>query len=94
MKDFLRVLFTPSIWFRINGVSKGLDRWMVEALDNPVFSEVSRYTCKLNGKRIWIANYPYAFGSLDSAAGLLPRRGTALALRRALMPYALKETTT
>jgi len=93
MKDFLRVLFTPSIWFRINGVSKGLDRWMVEALDNPVFSEVSRYTCKLNGKRIWISSYPHSYGS-SLTSDLLPRRGTALALRRALMPYALKETTT
>jgi len=55
--------------FMLEPYSKGLDKWVKEALENPKFSNVistlssknkyKSYTIDLNGKMFWVANGYY-----------------------------------
>ena len=60
--------------FMIDPYSKGLDKWVKEALDNPKFSKVisnlsknkySSYTVNLNGKLFWVANGHHGLSLVD-----------------------------
>lgn len=83
-------MFRPIWWLRNNKTSRILDIWMNDALDNPTFSEKSDLTIMLNKKRVWIGNYPYAYGSV---AGLkrLPSRKTALRLENSIIKWTLEQ---
>ncbi len=81
LKWFFYFLLKYDWWFRNYNYSAEFDEWMNTALDNPKFDlcELESYEVKLNGKTIWISNYPYAYGALKSPKfGILPRRRTVV----------------
>jgi hypothetical protein len=87
MKLF-RILTTPSCWIRVNPINKALDAWVIEALKKPEFSEITLYTIVLNGKKLWVENYPYCYGHLHSHQKYgLPSRSTVFALFDAISAY-------
>lgn len=66
-----------------------LDKWMNDALKKPEFKSDGKYTVMLNGRKIWIGNYPYAYGKLYGDE-LLPSRSTVKKLRKAHMKWLLE----
>jgi hypothetical protein len=87
MKLF-RILTTPICWIRVHSTNKALDAWMIQALKNPEFSEITSYTIVLNNKKLWIENYPYCYGYLYGHQTYgLPSRSTVFALFDAISAY-------
>ena len=87
---FLRVLFNPSYWI-LNSPppNEEWDGELNKMLDNPEFGRIDSHTCNLNGKTIWIENFPYAYGSPWAnhryhGKDILPKRRTILKLYDAL----------
>ena len=90
--SLLRILTTPSCWTRIRATNKVLDAWMIEALKNPEFSQLTAHSVFLNGKHIWITNYPYCYGYLYSHQDLgLPSRTTVFKLFDAISNYLVNK---
>lgn len=74
IKNFLRVLFTPSVWIRNNPTDKGVDaffRVLLDNLDEVKLIRCSPYWIRLEFRRtiyeFWIANRFYAFLSDTNA---------------------------
>lgn len=74
IKNFLRVLFTPSVWIRNNPTDKGVDaffRVLLDNLDEVKLIRCSPYWIRLEFRRtiyeFWIANRFYAFLSAVNA---------------------------
>jgi hypothetical protein len=89
---FLRILTTPACWMRNHGTNPALDAWMLIALKDPQISQISSYTCRLNGVPIWIANFPYCFGHVGDSGSLgLPSRSTCFRLYDAVASQQLKD---
>lgn len=83
IKTVLRILMTPKCWARNYLTHKKWDKALREQLLNPVFTEISEHSVKLNGVEIWVANYPYAYGSQYSSRTrekYLPSRATVFLL--------------
>lgn len=81
------VVINPVFWIQVGSQSKEWDKRLRNELENPSFSDVGKYTCKLNGRRIWISNYPYGYGNDHPRFGSpqpLPARKTRILLRKAL----------
>ena len=57
---FIKVLLTPTCWLRNSPTSRHWDASVLENLKSPEWSDLQKHTVKLNGKTIWISNYPYA----------------------------------
>jgi len=83
MKNFLKILFNPAIWFLNYPVSKKWDKLLNEVLDSPNLhiKQEGPYTVSINGLKVWVSNYPYAYGTpyLIHAS---PRRTTILKLKK------------
>lgn len=88
LADFLFIFFHPECWMDNHPVDDAWDAKLNQMLDNPKFEAErvgARFTVKLNGHRIWISNFPYAYGSLYTDEGkldVLPRRRTRYRLRQ------------
>lgn len=74
IKNFLRVLFTPSVWIRNHPTDEGVDaffRVLLDNLDEVKLIGYSRHTIRLEFRGIvydfWIANRFYAFLSETTA---------------------------
>ena len=51
-------------------------------LNNPTFTEIGEHTVRLNGRKIWTYNYPYAYGTpYGWASEVMPSRGTVVRLK-------------
>lgn len=86
--SLFRILTTPRCWLRNHLTNKVLDEWMIEALKEPKFSNYGSFTIDLNGKTIWIENYPYGCGEVYGKAHLgLPSRSTVFKLFDAISNY-------
>ncbi len=83
INEIISIVIRPHFWNRNYKISAQYDKWLRDALRKPEITELKRHTCVLNGKDIWIANYPYAFGNLRWI-NLLPSRYAALMLRKEL----------
>ena len=84
MKWFISIIFNilqPSCWMRNHSYCKYWDAEINKQLDNPVFTEFSKHTVKLNGTNIWVANYPYSYGNAMDNSESLPSRQTVRRLR-------------
>lgn len=57
--DFLFRLTHISYWYMINNYNKNLDDWVLKSMKTHKFTDIERYTAKLNGKDFWIENRPY-----------------------------------
>jgi len=67
MKAFLFVLFHPRFWLMNDSYEKAFDTWLLHSLETSSFSDITSFRATINGRRLWIANYPYAaFSYLDS----------------------------
>lgn len=82
MKNFLIVLFNPSTWFMSSPYSKACDLFCIEALKNPIFTDINQYKCKLNNKIIWIGNRAFWFEFREES--VRPSRATVLKIYAAL----------
>jgi hypothetical protein len=86
MKTLISWVFNilqPSCWVRNHPACKYWDAELNAQLDNPTFTDFGKHTVKLNGSLIWVANYPYAYGTArHSAEDALPFRSTVRRLRR------------
>ena len=74
IKNFLRVLFTPSAWIRNHSTDEGVDaffRVLLDNLDDVKLISCTRYQIQLEFRRtiyeFWIANRFYAFLSETTA---------------------------
>jgi len=78
----LKILLTPSIWFRNYPINLGWSHRLDTLMDNNIkIVLLDSYTAEFeDGTSIWIANYPYAYGSNAKNAGYLPTRKTTLKL--------------
>lgn len=85
------VTINPVYWLQNHPTSAAWDYHLNKMLDNPKFEYMSHHRISLNGTHIWIANYPYAFGSKCIKSGwsfdilnLLPYRTTRFRLKKAV----------
>ena len=60
---WLRVTLNPRYWIKNEPVNKKWDKALRDMLENPIVTERSKYTVKLNGVTIWKGNYPYGYGN-------------------------------
>ena len=86
LMKLLRVIFTQYCWIQVDQYSPEYDRWIRSSLKNPVFKYSSAYYIFLNGKKIWIKNYPYGYGTIHSGR---PSRRTMFRLKDAVDNYLL-----
>jgi hypothetical protein len=55
---WLKVLFSPSYWIMNNDYDREWDNELLEMMENPEI--VDSFYIRLNGKLLWITNWPYA----------------------------------
>lgn len=74
--DFIWVLLHPSFWIMNYPYNEGWDKALNEAMDNKamVFKQ-GACRIELDGLEIWVANYPYAYGT-NTVSGIRPSRRT------------------
>lgn len=80
------VFVNPRFWINVGDFDKEWDRMVREELKDPHFEYASKHTVKLNGRKIWISNYPYGFGCDYSGIhyNILPSRKTRFLLNAAM----------
>jgi hypothetical protein len=72
----------PGAITRNERTCKHWDKKLLRILNNPIsISRENEYWVKINGDNIWVANYPYAYGSPDNNREGLPSRSTVVKLR-------------
>lgn len=95
MKPNIFSVLNPGFWLRNHRTNKVWDNALNKLLDkNPKITDVTRHTCKLDGIKVWVANWPHAYGHkyISFASTLsekkvnkaLPSRRTILRLRKYL----------
>lgn len=90
--DIVFTLAHPSHWIRLRSTNKCLDEFILEALKNPKFEPCGKYSIVLNGKRLWIENYPYSFGHIYKSPDIMgmPSRRTVTKLKKAIQTNWIK----
>jgi len=84
---WVRVITNPNYWIQTDSYNRVWDKMLRAELKNPIFESKDEYTIKLNGRMIWIANYPYGYGSdygWPKISVGLPSRRTRILLRTAI----------
>jgi hypothetical protein len=61
IKNIIFTLISPKYWLMLKTYNKHCDEWCITALKSPKIEIISEHRAKLNGKEIWISNYPYGF---------------------------------
>lgn len=84
IKYQLKALINPAHWLRNYRTHKGWDEWLWDSLNNCEISDIGTYRANVNGKSVWISNYPYASGSLDDNGFFMCSRATNILLREKL----------
>jgi hypothetical protein len=73
----------PSFWIQNHRTDPAWDAALNRALDLFGVGDVGSHRVTVGPFKVWIANYPYAYGSLDTVRdGGLPRADTRRRLRR------------
>ena len=87
--DRLGVIFDPKSWLRQGKVSHSYDDALNDAMDKQgVIKIVNQHHGQIGNIKVWIANYPYAYGfpAVQSLPPYtLPRRATAKRIRRLIL---------
>lgn len=78
MRDFLRVLLTPSCWPQFHSYSDAWDKRLRQLLETESFTDIKMHTAKIGGHEVWIANHPYASFSLHQHPQVRPSRAVIL----------------
>ncbi len=100
LKEILQIVLTPLCWSRNDPTDMVWDKELNNLMDNqtPTLGQVNPfddeiYEIEFNSVEVWVANYPYAYGSkaLDTGGHEtgLPTRTTAFRLRK--LEKALRE---
>ncbi len=85
---FWRVLITPSCWVRCQKTNKPWDRALRRVLEKPVFTNASQYHAELNGYKLWVENFPYAYATDDTnKIKGMPTRRTVFMIHDALSEH-------
>ena len=59
--EFIWCLCAVHYWLTKGCVNKHYDKWCRQQLkDGITFTEITEYTVKMNGVKVWIANHPFA----------------------------------
>ena len=85
----LSVLATPGCWLQLYPFSKDWDRWLNKKMESEDFSDITKFTAKLGGVEIWVANHPYA-SLRPYKLEIRPSRATILRAHRKLVVDSLK----
>lgn len=82
IKTLLRILFTPDCWIRNEATDKKVDKLINKLLNEHEIEYNGSCVGSIAGIKIWLANYPYAFGSLYDYEKIygLPSRKTCFKL--------------
>ncbi|WP_290494454.1 hypothetical protein [Hyphomonas sp. UBA4494] len=96
LTDRLGVLFDPRFWMRTHNVDDDWDRTLAAALylvehNAKTIEDVTDYSATVAGMKLWVGNWPHAFGSLyhvPNGMQVLPRRKTAIRLREHIIARA------
>jgi|HigsolmetaAR202D_1030399.scaffolds.fasta_scaffold10221_1 hypothetical protein len=82
-------VFIPQLGIRNKRTSKVFDAWLWDRLKSHRPECISEYTCLIDGRTIWIQNYPYASGHLNELGKpeLYCSRATAVRLGDVLKPH-------
>lgn len=87
---YLRVILNPTLWYRFGNTNKQYDKWLwnslckhgVQKYNERMGTFFTDYYTTVADKRIWIANSPYADGSVEiDGDKIYCSRITALLLR-------------
>ncbi len=81
--DFFKFMFSPSFWIRNYSTNKILDESLSRGIDESGVHIIDRHYCKIGETVVWIANYPYAYGTVKGVGGM-PSRSTVNKLREAV----------
>ena len=86
--EFIWCLFSVNYWLTYGRVNKHYDKWCRQQLkDGITFTELTAYTVKMNGIKVWIANHPFAsFRTYDRTKPIkmYPSRYTRCLLKKEL----------
>lgn len=82
----LQFIFKPHYWLMNKPFSKEVDEIVIELMDKYELANCNDFTCQLGNATIWIANRPYASGSLYGTA-LENYRPSRLTIKRLLDKY-------
>lgn len=63
----LKALINPKHWLRNYKTHKAWDEWLWGSLQNHEIKVLDKYYAEINGKKVWICNYPYASGQYDGS---------------------------
>ena len=81
--DCIGVIFDPRFWLRNERVSREWGELLEAQLDVSDISALGPLYANIGGVKVWIENWPYAYGSRAHSSCLPPRR-TAIRLRKAV----------
>jgi hypothetical protein len=85
--DWYRLL--PQYWIQNDPTDLAWDKTLNELLDKHEIEVCSEHTIRLGRARIWVSNWPFAFGQLVTSDFVdisgLPRVATRKRLRAALL---------
>jgi hypothetical protein len=79
--------FLPRYWYQNQGTDRCWDKVLNVLLDTHPVSGVGAHTIRLGPATVWVANWPYAYGSAYGGAFPccgLPKVGTRKRLRAAV----------
>lgn len=83
--------FKPRYWMQLYPTCRNWDALLNEALDHGITS-LGPHTADIGGVKVWVANWPYAYGSPYRGFGSgdrLPTVRTRQRLRAAVHAYEL-----
>lgn len=84
----------PGYWIQLHRTVAEWDAFLAGAIATGEITEINKHTCKVGGVRVWIANWPHAYGHPYDAGfpeDMLPTVRTRKMLRRAVLQAAFKQ---
>ena len=81
----ISIILDPRMWLMLFPYSRTWDNWVNKSLDEGKFTDIGEYTARLNGELIWIANYPYGFGTPHNGLHVRPSRMTIRRIMRRII---------
>lgn len=80
--------FIPGFWSQNATTSLEWDKALNAALDEHGVTYADRHHARIGGFYVWVANWPYAYGSLDGCDAL-PKVATRKRLRKAILTHKI-----
>ena len=88
ISDFFFILVRPHYWLSIESTCYKWDARVNYLLDNYTPTSISSHVIVINNINIWIANYPYAYGShWGGPSDVIPRPKTRVRLKKVVDKY-------